>query len=108
MTILLSRRRLFGIGASLLAAPAIVRVSSIMPVSVFGGQIGGPMTAAEVLRLREAWLKTVEDTIWRNINPPLVVDEFGAVVGRMLLPAADKWFTLVMNIPQETVGWSKK
>jgi hypothetical protein len=31
---LLPRRRLFGIGAALLAAPAIVRVSSIMPVSV--------------------------------------------------------------------------
>lgn len=31
---ILSRRSLFGIGAAFVAAPAIVRVSSLMPVSV--------------------------------------------------------------------------
>ena len=30
----LSRRRLFGFGAALVAAPAIVRVSALMPISV--------------------------------------------------------------------------
>ena len=34
MSLLISRRRLFGIGAAFGAAPAIVRVGSIMPVSV--------------------------------------------------------------------------
>lgn len=33
-----SRRRLFGIGAAFVAAPAIVRVASIMPVSVLKPQ----------------------------------------------------------------------
>lgn len=49
MTITLSRRGLFGIGAALVAAPAIVRVSSLMAVKplpegyVWGYYRGGAM-----------------------------------------------------------------
>lgn len=75
----LSRRSFFAGTAALIAAPAIVRVSSIMPVSM--PKIV-PMTAAELLALDEAWLagmqQTITATIWYG-NPdaqPLQFDGF--------------------------------
>lgn len=61
----LSRRSFFAGAAVLLAAPAIVRVSSIMAVSV--PKII-PMTATELAGLDAEWLaamqQTIEATIW--------------------------------------------
>ena len=42
-----SRRRLFGFGAALLAAPAIVKISAIMPVSTMPASL--PLSPTEAL-----------------------------------------------------------
>ena len=44
-----SRRRLFGIGAAFIAAPAIVRVSSLMPIST---------------RVQWDWMSFEEGPVW--------------------------------------------
>lgn len=45
-----SRRRFFGFGAALLAAPAIVKISAIMPVSTVPASIS-QLTVTEALAL---------------------------------------------------------
>jgi hypothetical protein len=53
----LNRRKLFGFGAVLLAAPAIVRVASIMPISVpkkYGWFLPGEWETYERTTLHEA------------------------------------------------------
>lgn len=57
------RRFLFGAGAVLLSAPAIVRVASLMPVSVMAEPT--ELTAAEMVRMQAMWLRQVE----KIINP---------------------------------------
>lgn len=115
-----SRRRfLLGAGATLLAAPAIVRVASLMPVSVlYGGPAGGEMTATEVVASQRRWLDMVTRELERRLTPPSIDLGFGvfgtvelsalpdevlekaAALTRQVMesgaltPPARKWFTL--------------
>lgn len=60
---MLTRRKMLSFAPILLAAPAIVRVSSLMPVKVWSSDV--PMTATEVLWRREEYAR-----YWANIGNP--------------------------------------
>ncbi len=76
MTINTSRRRFLRGAATLLAAPALVRVASIMPVRVLPASLApleygrSPMMEMlpDIQRLQEAMRQILE----RTINPPLL------------------------------------
>lgn len=71
---MLGRRRLFRLGVSFVAAPSIVRVSSLMPVSVV--DFDPVMTGAEIAR-QAAYLRALS-----------------AIMHRYLTPSAHQWFKL--------------
>lgn len=62
---ILSRRSLFAGASALLAAPAIVRVASLMPVSVL--DIGSSLTLADVIRAKNAL--AANDAIYALTDP---------------------------------------
>lgn len=83
-------RRSFLLGsAGLLAAPSIVRVSALMPVST---RALLPMTAGEVNRLRAI----CERQAMLIANPPLIGDNPALLraFAQLLLPPARQWLTL--------------
>ena len=65
----ISRRGLITGLVSFVAAPAIVRASSLMPVKAFDL---GPMTATEVRLRQEQWYKVFSDTAELLIRPPVI------------------------------------
>lgn len=58
ITLEFSRRKLFGFGAALLAAPAIVKISAIMPVSTMPMRLTGlhPYTLGLIEAMQETWI----------------------------------------------------
>ncbi len=64
--IIASRRRLLGIGAAFLAAPAIVRVSNLMPISVLAPCRSGEMWLGEFSGVTEtfAWGFEPGSEVW--------------------------------------------
>lgn len=83
----LSRRSFFAGAVVLLAVPAIVRVSSIMPVSA--PKII-PMTATELAAFDAEWLagmqQTIEATIWYG-DPTALPLEFNGFISFYSTPA---------------------
>jgi hypothetical protein len=98
----ITRRGLITGLTSLLAAPAIVRVTSIMPVKALPV---AAMTASEVAKLAQEWLdectrRLQAEMADRIISPPcLLYEEAGALVSRPI--RADEIFInnfrLVLN-----------
>jgi hypothetical protein len=66
---LISRRGLITGLAGFLAAPAIVRASSLMPVTVWAEPlvVGPEMTATEVIWRQQEWARQLAERI---VNPP--------------------------------------
>ncbi len=88
-----SRRRLFGFGAALLAAPAIVRVASLMPVSVpklivapVRFKSGNTLLSSDII-LREALLHLENELIISKICNRDYEREF-------MLPAGGKMISI--------------
>lgn len=80
-----SRRSLFGFGAALIAAPVIVRVASLMPVSA----------AAEVLKIHWPWppyaltverINKFKQQLMAESLPRLALDPTGAPAYRVFVP----------------------
>jgi hypothetical protein len=69
---LLTRRGLITGLVSLVAAPAIVRASSLMPVKAWVD--AQPMTSFEIFRHQQAWREAMLDAMRQMVDPPLIVD----------------------------------
>lgn len=100
------RRFLFGAGA-LIAAPSIVRVSSLMPVSVlYGGPAGGEM-AEFPETYPSGWTLKIEvsedGTNWREVVParlkPRTSGEVVIEIGSSFTPTANTRFRTAIQTP---------
>lgn len=82
-----SRRSLFGFGAALIAAPAIVRVASIMPVSV----AQDPMTLARIRAV--ATQQRIRE--WMAAESP----------GQYRMIVSETWLRVVMGDQADITGF---
>lgn len=85
----LSRRRLFGFGAALLAAPAIVRIAALMPVKVMPAtNVLDTALADGGMSLVEAFQETKENFAAQVLNDNMSVARFR----ELLMPGLRKAF----------------
>ena len=94
----LTRRGLITGLVSFVAAPAIVRASSLMPVKAWAEPliVGPEMTATEVLRRQQEWARQfARKLLDRAANPPWVADG-----DRLLypLPPSDEAVRMALDI----------
>ncbi len=80
---IIGRRGLLGIGAAFVAAPAIVRVSSLMPVSTGWERIPGYRLARWLPYEPVRWLP-YEKVVTENIGYPRLDDAITAPIERQL------------------------
>lgn len=72
---ILSRRGLLGIGSAFLAAPAIVRVASIMPVSVVVAPVECSFAEIVARVLATVWADPTRDAIWKQLETANILRE---------------------------------
>ena len=69
---IVSRRKLFGLGATFVAAPAIVRVASLMPISV--PRIIVPQFTTESV-ITVQFIRSMEELMERYLRPQMLIIE---------------------------------